>query len=83
MTLRRDIGVVHVVEGYRGTIAALWGLKAAAGEHWPADASRSYASLGITSDGLHAFRRQVEQSDVFSALLSSRIAELTVMAYYA
>jgi hypothetical protein len=82
VSLRRDIGVVHVGEGYWGTIAALWGLKVARDEHWPSDGDRHIAGHGITSNGLEAFRREVEASDVFAALLESRIIELTVMAYY-
>jgi hypothetical protein len=82
VSLRRDIGVVHVGEGYWGTIAALWGLKVARDEHWPTDGERRIAGHGITSNGLQAFRREVEASEVFAALLESRIIELSAMAYY-
>jgi hypothetical protein len=82
VSLRREIGVVHVEEGYAGTIAALWGVRLARGAHWPADGDRHIAGLGITGGGLEAFRREVEASDVFPAFLASGVVDLTVMAYY-
>jgi hypothetical protein len=38
---------------------------------------------GITRGGLDAFRREVETSDAFAALLASRITELTLISSYA